>query len=416
MKHPDSQRVVVTGLGVITPVGNDVPSAWAAILAGKSGAAPITQFDVTDFRTKIAAPVKGFDPTVYMDRKDARRVDRYVHFALAATRQAMDDARFDMNAWDASRVGVYVGSGIGGLSVLLEQSDVLRERGVRRVSPFTVPGLMLNSAVAHVSIATGAKGPSLAIATACATGSHVIGEAAHVIRRGEADAMIVGGSEAAILGMTVAGFDNMGALSCRNDEPGRASRPFDAERDGFVMGEGAGMLILERLDKAIARGARIYGELVGYALNSDAFHITAPVEDGMGAAECMRMAVESSGLNFEDVDYINAHGTSTPLNDAIETRAIKAAFGDYAYDLAVSSTKSMTGHLMGAAGAMEAVFCLLALRDQILPPTINYETPDPFCDLDYVPNEARPANVNVVMSNSFGFGGHNSTVIFQRMA
>jgi len=276
--------------------------------------------------------------------------------------------------------------------------------------------LMLNSAAAHVSIATGAKGPSLAIATACATGSHVIGEAAHIIRRGEADAMIVGGSEAAILGMTVAGFDNMGALSCRNDEPERASRPFDAERDGFVMGEGAGMLILERLDKAIARGVPIYGELVGYALNSDAFHITAPVEDGMGAAECMRMAVESSGLNFEDVDYINAHGTSTPLNDAIETRAIKAAFGDYAYDLAVSSTKSMTGHLMGAAGAMEAVFCLLALRDQILPPTINYETPDPFCDLDYVPNEARPAKVNVVMSNSFGFGGHNSTVIFQRMA
>ena len=416
MKHPDSQRVVVTGLGTITPVGNDVPSAWAAILAGKSGAAPITQFDVTDFRTKIAAPVKDFDPTVYMDRKDARRVDRYVHFALAATRQAMDDAHFDINAWDASRVGVYVGSGIGGLSVLLEQSDVLRERGVRRVSPFTVPGLMLNSAAAHVSIATGAKGPSLAIATACATGSHVIGEAAYIIRRGEADAMIVGGSEAAILGMTVAGFDNMGALSCRNDEPERASRPFDAERDGFVMGEGAGMLILERLDKAIARGAHIHGEIVGYALNSDAFHITAPVEDGMGAAKCMRMAVASSGLNFEDVDYINAHGTSTPLNDAIETRAIKAAFGARAYDLAVSSTKSMTGHLMGAAGAIEAVFCLLALRDQILPPTINYETPDPFCDLDYVPNEARPANVNVVMSNSFGFGGHNSTVIFQRMA
>jgi 3-oxoacyl-[acyl-carrier-protein] synthase II len=407
--------VVVTGLGVITPVGNDVPSAWAAILAGKSGAAPITQFDVTDFRTKIAAPVKDFDPTVHMDRKEARRVDRYVHFALAAVRQAMDDARFDMNAWDPSRVGVYVGSGIGGLSVLLEQSDVLRERGVRRVSPFTVPGLMLNSAAAHVSIATGAKGPSLAIATACATGSHVIGEAAHIIRRGEADAMIVGGSEAAILGMTVAGFDNMGALSCRNNEPERASRPFDAERDGFVMGEGAGMLILERLDKAIARGARIYGELVGYALNSDAFHITAPVEDGVGAAECMRMALERSGLNPEDVDYINAHGTSTPLNDAIETRAIKTAFGEHAYDVAVSSTKSMTGHLMGAAGAMEAVFCLLALRDQILPPTINYETPDPFCDLDYVPNEARPAKVSIVMSNSFGFGGHNSTVIFQQV-
>lgn len=416
MKYPDSQRVVVTGLGVVTPVGNDVPSSWAAVLAGKSGAAPITQFDVSDYKTKIAAPVKEFDPTEYMDRKDARRTDRYVHFALASARQAMDDAQFDMNAWDPGRVGVYVGSGIGGLGVLLEQADVLRERGVRRVSPFTVPGLMLNSAVAHLSIMSGAKGPSLAIATACATGSHVIGEAGRVIQRGDADAMIVGSSEAAILGMTVAGFDNMGALSCRNDEPERASRPFDAGRDGFVMGEGAGMLIMERLDKALARGAPIYGELIGYALNSDAYHITAPAEDGVGAAECMRMAIKSSGLDITDVDYINAHGTSTPMNDAIETRAIKTALGEHAYNVAVSSTKSMTGHLMGAAGAIEAAFCLLALRDQILPPTINQETPDPFCDLDYVPNVARPTEVNVAMSNSFGFGGHNSTVIFRRMA
>ena len=328
----------------------------------------------------------------------------------------MDDAQFDMNAWDPGRVGVYVGSGIGGLGVLMEQADVLRERGVRRVSPFTVPGLMLNSAVAHLSIMSGAKGPSLAIATACATGSHVIGEAGRVIQRGDADAMIVGSSEAAILGMTVAGFDNMGALSCRNDEPERASRPFDAGRDGFVMGEGAGILIMERLDKALARGAQIYGELIGYALNSDAYHITAPAEDGVGAAECMRMAIKSSGLDITDVDYINAHGTSTPLNDAIETRAIKTALGEHAYNVAVSSTKSMTGHLMGAAGAIEAAFCLLTLRDQIIPPTINQETPDPFCDLDYVPNVARPAEVNVVMSNSFGFGGHNSTVIFRRMA
>ena len=416
MKHPDSQRVVVTGLGAVTPVGNDVPSAWAAILAGKSGAAPITQFDATDFKTKIAAPVKDFDPTLYMDKKDARRTDRYVHFALAATQQAMQDARFVMSEWDPARVGVVVGSGIGGLTVLLEQADVLRERGPRRVSPFTVPGLILNSAAAHVSITTGARGPSLAMATACATGSHVIGEAGHIIRRGDADAMIVGCSEAAILGMTVGGFDNMGALSCRNDEPERASRPFDANRDGFVMGEGVGMLILERLDKALARGTYIYGELVGYGLNSDAFHITAPAEDGVGAAECMRLALESAGLQPKDIDYINAHGTSTPLNDAIETRAIKTTFGEHAYDVAISSTKSMTGHLMGAAGAVEAVFCLLAMRDQILPPTINYETPDPFCDLDYVPNEARPARVNTVMSNSFGFGGHNATVIFQRMA
>ncbi len=415
MKYPDSQRVVVTGIGVVTPVGNDVPSAWAAVLAGKSGAAPITWFDVTDFKTKIAAPVKDFDPTDYMDRKDARRTDRYVHFAIGAARQALNDARFDMADWDPSRVGVYMGSGIGGLGVLLEGADVLRERGVRRVSPFTVPGLMLNSATAHVSIMVGAKGPSLAIATACATGSHVIGEAGRIIQRGDADAMIVGGSEAAILGMTMAGFDNMGALSCRNDDPARASRPFDAERDGFVMGEGAGILILERLDKALARGARIYGELIGYALNSDAYHITAPAEDGMGAAECMRMAIESSGLDVTEIDYINAHGTSTPLNDAIETRAIKTALGEHAYKVAVSSTKSMTGHLMGAAGAVEAAFCMLALRDQILPPTINQETPDPFCDLDYVPNVLRPAEVNVIMSNSFGFGGHNSTVIFRRM-
>jgi 3-oxoacyl-[acyl-carrier-protein] synthase II len=407
--------VVVTGLGVITPVGNDVPSAWSALLTGKSGAGPITQFDVTDFRTKIAASVKDFDPTAYIDKKDARRMDRYVHFAVAATRQALADARFDMSQWDPSRVGVYIGSGIGGLGVLLDQADVLRERGVRRVSPFTVPGLMLNSASAHVSIISGAQGPNLAMATACATGSHVLGEAGHIIRRGDADAMIVGGSEAAILGMTMAGFDNMGALSCRNEDPARASRPFDAERDGFVMGEGAGMLILERMDLAVARGAHIYGELIGYALNGDAHHITAPADDGQGASKCMRMALESAGITPRNVDYINAHGTSTPLNDAVETRAIKAAFGDDAYRVAISSTKSMTGHLMGAAGAMEAVFCMLAMRDQVLPPTINYETPDPFCDLDYVPNVARSARVDVVMSNSFGFGGHNSTVIFQRV-
>lgn len=416
MTRPDSQRVVVTGVGAVTPIGNDVPSSWSALLAGKSGAGPITQFDASEFRTKIASAVKDFDPTLYMDRKDARRVDRYVHFAIAASNQALADARFDPGEWDPSRVGVYIGSGIGGLGVLMDQADTLRERGVRRVSPFTVPGLMLNSASAHVSISTGVQGPNLALATACATGSQVLGEAWHIIRRGDADAMIAGGSEAAILGVTVAGFDNMGALSCRNDDPERASRPFDAQRDGFVMGEGAGILVLERMDLAVARNAPIYGELLGYGINADAYHITAPAEDGKGAAACMNLALASAGIAPRDVDYINAHGTSTPLNDAIETRAIKSAFGDDAYNVAISSTKSMTGHLMGAAGAMEAIFCLLAMRDQILPPTINYEYPDPFCDLDYVPNEARPTKVDIVMSNSFGFGGHNSTVIFQRVA
>jgi 3-oxoacyl-[acyl-carrier-protein] synthase II len=299
---------------------------------------------------------------------------------------------------------------------LLDQSDVLRERGPRRLSPFTVTGLMLNSAAAHVSIMMGARGPNLALATACATGSHALGEAAAIIRRGQADVMIAGGSEAAIVRLAMAGFDNMGAMSTRNDPPEGACCPFDARRDGFVMGEGAGIVVLERLDLALARGARIYAELAGYGVTADAFHITAPAEDGAGAVECMAMALADAGLPPTAVDYINAHGTSTPLNDAIETRAIKAVFGEHAYRLAASSSKSMTGHLMGAAGAIEAIFTVLVLRDQVLPPTINYEMPDPACDLDYVPNRARPATVNVAMSNSFGFGGHNGTVLFRRVS
>ena len=326
------------------------------------------------------------------------------------------DANFEMSQFDPRRVGVHIGSGIGGVNVLLEQYEIMRTRGPRRVSPFTVPGLMPNSAAANVSIMTGARGPSLALSTACATGSHSLGEASEIIRRGKADVMIAGGSEAAIVGHAAAGFESMGALSTRNDDPQRASRPFDADRDGFVMAEGAGVVILERLDMARARGARIYGELVGYGASADAYHITAPSEDASGTAECMRLALEDAGLTPADVDYLNAHGTSTPLNDASETKAIKRAFGDYAYGLAVSSTKSMTGHLMGAAGAIEAVFCLLAIRDQIIPPTINYETPDPICDLDYVPNRARAAKVDVAMSNSFGFGGHNGTLILRRLS
>lgn len=411
-----SQRVVVTGMGLVTPVGNDVPSSWRAILAGTSGAGVISHFDHSQFKTHIAAEVKDFDPTRYVDKKEARRMDRFLHFAAAATQEAVADAKLDVAQYGASRVGVLIGSGIGGIHTLLEQHDLMKERGPRRVSPFAVPGLMLNSASAHVSIMTGARGPNLAIATACATGSHAIGAAADLIRCGRADAMICGGAEAAIVPMAVAGFENMGAVSGRNDEPQRASRPFEKDRDGFVMGEGAGIMILERLDQAQARGARIYAELIGYGLTNDAHHITAPLEDGRGAVACMEDALADAGLAREAVDYINAHGTSTPLNDASETQAVKTVFGAHAYRLAISSTKSMTGHLMGAAGAIEAIFSVLTLRDQILPPTINYDTPDPLCDLDYVPNHARPAvgALNVAMSNSFGFGGHNGTVVFRR--
>lgn len=415
MTQPDSQRVVVTGIGLVTPVGNDVPSTWDALLAGRSGVGIITQFDHSAFKTHIAAAVKDFDPLRFLDKATARRMDRFLHFAAAAASEALADASFAMDQADPRRVGVVVGSGIGGIHILLEQQQTMLDKGPRRVSPFAVPGLMLNSAAAHISILLGARGPNLALATACATGSHAVGEAAEIIRRNQADVMIAGGSEAAIVPMAMAGFENMGALSSRNNEPHRASRPFDAGRDGFVMGEGAGVLLLERLDRAVARGVRIYGEVVGYGRTADAYHITAPAEDGNGAAECMEMALASAGLPPEAVDYINAHGTSTPLNDAGETRAIKMAFGDHAYRLAVSSTKSMTGHLMGAAGAVEAAICLLALRDQVLPPTINYETPDPLCDLDYVPNQARQTTVNVAMSNSFGFGGHNGTVILRRL-
>ncbi len=414
MLRQDSQRVAITGLGAVTPVGNDVPSTWAALLAGCSGVGLITQFDSSDMRTHIAAEVKDFDPAQYIDRRDARRMDRFQHFALAAAQQAMADAALDMAHQDPRRVGVLIGSGIGGVRTLLEQNEVLRERGAHRVSPFCVPALMLNSASAQISIMIGARGPNLAVATACATGNHALGEAAAIIRRGDADVMLAGGSEAAIVKLAMASFDNMGALSARNDVPEQASRPFDAGRDGFVLGEGAGVLVLERLDLAQARGARIYAELAGYATTGDAFHITAPAEDGAGAAQSMLLALADAGLRPEDVDYINAHGTSTPLNDAIETKAIKEALGEHAYRVAISSTKSMTGHLMGAAGAIEGVFSALAIRDQVLPPTINQETPDPACDLDHVPNRSRAATVNVVMSNSFGFGGHNATVVLRR--
>ena len=409
-------RVVITGLGAVTPVGNDVPTTWEALLAGRSGVDRIRRFDPSELRTQFAAEVKDFDPTKYMSRREARRFDRFTHFALAAATEAVADAGLDMASEDPSEVGVLVGSGVGGISTLLEQFSLMQRRGSRRVSPFLIPALMMNGAAGQIAITFGLQGPNLAVASACASGAHAIGEAAAIIRRGDAQIMLAGGSEAGIVPIAIAGFNVMGAISTRNDDPQRASRPFDADRDGFVLGEGAGMVVLESLEHAQARGARIYGELLGYGATSDAFHITAPAEDGKGAAMAMQKALEHAGIPPTAVDYINAHGTSTLLNDASETTAIKAVFGEHAYRLAVSSTKSMIGHLLGAAGAVEAIFCLLALRDQMLPPTINYETPDPACDLDYVPNVARQAKVNVVMSNSFGFGGHNAVLVFGRFS
>jgi 3-oxoacyl-[acyl-carrier-protein] synthase II len=408
-------RVVVTGFGAITPVGNNVADSWRNILAGQSGVGQITQFDTSSMKTTIAGEVKDFDATRFIDRKEARRMDRFLHLAVVAAQEAVSSAGLDMAHETPQRVGVLMGSGVGGLGSFLAQYDILKERGPRRVSPLTVPLLMLNGASAQISIMLGAKGPNLSIATACASGTHALGEAAAVIRRGDADVMLAGGAESAVIQVSMAGFENMGALSSRNDDPTAASRPFEANRDGFVMGEGAGVVVLERLDHALARKATIYAELAGYGATGDAYHITAPAETGEGAANSMRMAIASAGLVPEDVDYINAHGTSTQLNDQIETRAIKAALGAHAAKVAISSTKSMTGHLMGAAGTIEAIFSLLALRDQMLPPTINYEEPDPACDLDYVPNKARAAKVDVVMSNSFGFGGHNGTVLFRRL-
>ncbi len=408
------KRVVVVGMGMVSPLGNDVPTTWGGVLAGRSGVGYITQFDPAGFRTRIAAEVKGFDPTLYVDAREARRLDRFTHLAVAAAQEAVRDSGLDMTKEDPRRVGVLLGTAVGGVRMLTEQLGVLAQKGPRRVSPFAVTAFMPNSAAGQISMMLGARGPSLTVATACATGSHAIGEAAAVIRRGDADVMVAGGSEAGIIPVAIASFENMGALSSRNDEPERASRPFDRDRDGFVIGEGAAAVILERLDRALRRGARIYAELVGYGATDDAFHLAAPEETGLGAAEAMQMALQNAGIGPQAVDYINAHGTSTRLNDAIETRAIKRVFGEHAYGLAVSSTKSMTGHMLGAAGAAEAIFCILALRDQILPPTINLDNPDPECDLDYVPHRPRPARLRVALSNAFGLGGHNGTLIFRR--
>ena len=408
------RRIVITGLGAVAPIGNDVASLWEGLLAGRSGVGPITLFDPSNIEVQIAAEVKGFDPAALFGRRKTRRKARFTLLALEAARQAIIDARLQPEQGDRREIGVLIGTAIGGIITMLENFQILQQRGPRRVSPFMVPMMMPNAASAAIAIAYGLHGPNLSIASACATGSHAIGEAAEMIRRGQVEVMLSGGSEAVICPLSLSGIKNMGALSTRNEEPERASRPFDADRDGFVMGEGAAVLTLESLEHACARGARIYCEIIGYGSTSDAYHITAPDDTGQGATWAMEQALSSAGLAPEEVDYINAHGTSTPLNDRIETMAIRAVFGPHADRLAVSSTKSMIGHLLGAAGAVEAIACVKSLETGWVHPTVNYETPDPDCDLDYVPNQARQLDPRVILSNSFGFGGHNSCVIFRR--
>ena len=407
-------RVVVTGMGCISPVGNNVSDTWSAILAGKSGAGMITLFDASKHKTRFAAEVKGFDAVTFFGPREARKMDRFTQFATVAALEALEHSGLKIDQANRDRVGILIGTGIGGIGTLLDQAEVLRERGADRVSPFLIPMMISDSAAGMLAIRVGARGPNMAIATACASGNNAIGDAVETIRRGSADVMIAGGSEAALVSVAMAGMNVMGALSTRNDDPQSASRPFDRERDGFLMGEGAGILILESLEHAQARGANIFAELSGYGTTDDAHHISAPAENGAGAAMSMKMALENANLIVDDIGYINAHGTSTPLNDKSETAAIKTVFGEQAYAIPVSSTKSMTGHLLGASGAVEAVFSIMAIRAGVLPPTINYQTPDPECDLDYVPNEPRKASPRHVMSNSFGFGGHNATLIFSR--
>jgi 3-oxoacyl-[acyl-carrier-protein] synthase II len=409
-----SRRVVITGMGAITPVGNDVAQTWESLKAGQSGIARITLFDPSDMATQFAGEVKNFNPAERFGHKEARRMDRVTQFAMEACSQAVTSSGLLENGIDRNRVGVVIGTGVGGVGTLLEQYDVLKSRGPRRVSPFLIPMMLPDTSAAQIAIAYGLRGPNMAVITACATGTNAIGEAFEMVARGAADAILAGGTEAGILPITIAGFNMMGALSTRNDDPAGACRPFDANRDGFVIGEGAVVLVIESLEHAQARGATIHAEIVGYGTSVDANHMAAPLESGDGARLAMQNALDRAGLASEVVDYLNAHGTSTRLNDVAETRAIKTVLGEHAYDTAVSSSKSMTGHLLGGAGALEALICVNVLEDGIIPPTINYEVPDPDCDLDYVPNEARPANVQVAMSNSFGFGGHNACVILRR--
>lgn len=407
-------RVVVTGMGAITPVGLSVPAFWESLIAGRSGVGRITRFDPANFEVQIGAEVKDFEPTNYIDRKEARRMDRFTQFAVAAAREAVADSGLALENEDPERIGVIIGSGIGGMETFTDQFHVLVEKGPRRVSPFFIPMMIANMAAGQLAILIGAKGPNMTTVTACASANSAIGEAFHTIQRGGADIMLTGGSEAAFVPIAIAGFAAMKAMSERNDDPEKASRPFDAQRDGFVMGEGSAMLVLESLEHALARGARIYAEVAGYGTTADAHHITEPAPEGDGGRRSMILALRDAGLEPWAVDYINAHGTSTPKGDVLETIAIKRVFGDHAYKLAVSSTKSMTGHLLGAAGAIEAVASIKAIQEGIIPPTINYEFPDPECDLDYVPNVARKREVNVALSNSFGFGGQNATLVFKK--
>jgi len=408
------RRVVVTGMGLVIPTGIGVGTAWKNVCEGKSGIGLLTRFDTNGFETKIAAEVKNFNPELYIVKKEIKRMDLFVQYAIAATKEALEDAQLAITPENSEKIGVIVGTGLGGLPTLEKYHKILLERGPGRISPFFIPMLIANLASGHIAIQFGPKGPNTCVVTACATGAHCIGDAFRAIVYGDAEAMIAGGTEANITPLTIGGFNAMKALSTKNDEPEKACRPFEKNRDGFVVAEGAGIVLLEELKFALNRNAKIYGELVGYGYTGDAYHITAPSPDGDGAVRCMRMALKDAGLKLEDVEYINAHGTSTPLNDLTETLAIKTVFGDHAKKVPISATKSMTGHLLGAAGSTEAIFTLLAIRDGIMPPTINYEEPDPQCDLDYVPNVARRQPLNIAMSNAFGFGGTNATLIFKK--
>jgi 3-oxoacyl-[acyl-carrier-protein] synthase II len=414
MTNADCKRVVVTGLGAITPIGNTLTEYWDGLISSRNGIGPITLFDASRHDCRIAGEVKGFDPHDFLERKDAKRMDRFAQFAVAASKQALTDAQFVINDLNAEQVGVIIGTGIGGLKVLEDQEEVYLTKGPDRCSPFMIPMMIANMAAGLTAIHTGAKGPNSCSVTACAAGSNAIGDAFRFIQRGYAQAMICGGTEAAVTPLSVAGFAAARALSTRNDDPAHACRPFDQGRDGFVMGEGAGILVLEELEHALARGARIYGEIVGYGMTCDAYHMTSPVPGGEGAARAISLALKDAGLTPDQVNYINAHGTSTPANDSTETAAIKKALGDYARQVTISSTKSMTGHLLGGSGGIEAVATVMAIANDRVPPTINLENPDPECDLDYIPHHSREQVVNVALSNSFGFGGHNVTLAFRK--
>ena len=410
-----NRRVVITGLGLLTPVGNTVEESWENIIAGKSGIAPITSFDASQFSARISGSVKNFDPTLYITPKDVKKMDTFIHYGLAAGIQALDDSGLEVTEENADMIGVAIGSGIGGLPYIEKQRDVYNTSGPRKISPFFVPSSIINMVSGNLSIMRGLGGPNIAIVSACTTGAHNIGDAARMISYGDADVMVAGGAEMATSALGIGGFAAARALSTRNDDPEAASRPWDKDRDGFVLGDGAGVVVLEEYEMAKKRGANIYCELAGYGMSGDAYHMTSPLKGGEGAARCMNNAMNDAGLNAQDIDYINAHGTSTPAGDLAETMAVKLAMGEHAYKLVVSSTKSMTGHLLGAAGGIEAIFSILALRDQVAPPTINLDNQDPECDLDYVANTAREMKLNVTMSNSFGFGGTNGTCIFKKI-